>query len=438
MTTTHPIVQEALKKTKKFKSLLMDGLEAEKKFDYVTAQGLYADMMDVLNEMEQIVGSNGSLFRDPVMLRTQIIHFLSYFGARIRNLQYAAKEEAKKNLLSPLEQLSADVQVEVENQIRNFYNSLQQTGLGSSQTKSVGSRRLHSNLLSFNDVEGNKHIIDQLKTFRYAPSKQSLVLYGPPGSGKTLFAQAFAQFLGLDFEEVNVSQLLGALQGVSEKNVSALIENVDADPTKLVLLDEAESMIQSRSIEGGVASAKSIVQTFLPLLERMNDPQRLIFATNYYSTIDAAIKRRLSPIFVGYPNKGPEATAVFIGILNKYQHNVDLRAVTDAFRKINYWLSPATMTTIIENAIRRKYIDLENKLYTCNTSGYRGGKISAPESNVCVIDKSGTTKFATIEANKELIYPDPIVTKEILDSLLHTPPSVSDEEYETFKKLDLD
>ncbi|KKF01686.1 GNAT family N-acetyltransferase [Mycolicibacterium obuense] len=127
---------------------------------------------------------------------------------------------------------------------------------------------------------------------RYGVSPpKAVILFGPPGTGKTSFAKAVAGRLGWPFVEIFPSRL--AAPGVA---MPAALRDVFADLTDLdaavVFIDEVEEIAGSRS---GVPSDPShgVTNELLKLIPafRQNDERLLICATNSVSSLDSAFLR---------------------------------------------------------------------------------------------------------------------------------------------------
>lgn len=135
---------------------------------------------------------------------------------------------------------------------------------------------------------------------------KGLLIFGPPGSGKTMLAQAIASEVGLPFFSIKCSDLVAKWFGESEKRISALFSKIRKVGNAIVFLDEAESIACRR---GGNST---VMNRLVPeLLAQMDGLQKLdghivfIFATNRPYDLDPAFLRfgRLSTLcYVPLPN----------------------------------------------------------------------------------------------------------------------------------------
>ncbi|SOB74726.1 AAA+-type ATPase, SpoVK/Ycf46/Vps4 family [Marinobacter sp. LV10R510-11A] len=113
-------------------------------------------------------------------------------------------------------------------------------------------------------------------------------LYGPPGAGKTAYAQELAKRLEKPFMLQSGSDLLDKFIGETEKNIAAMFDKAERTGAVL-LLDEADTFLYSR----GMAQSSwevSAVNEFMIRLERFEGV--LLATTNRFDSLDKAILRR--------------------------------------------------------------------------------------------------------------------------------------------------
>jgi SpoVK/Ycf46/Vps4 family AAA+-type ATPase len=128
------------------------------------------------------------------------------------------------------------------------------------------------------------------------PTGLSLVFNfaGPPGTGKTICAEAIANALGRRLLVVRYAELESMWMGETPKNVSAVFRLARQEQAVL-LFDEADAIASRRStsLEGGFQrEGNTIVSVLLQELERFSGV--VIFATNLAANFDAAFERRIS------------------------------------------------------------------------------------------------------------------------------------------------
>lgn len=120
-----------------------------------------------------------------------------------------------------------------------------------------------------------------------------MLLYGPPGCGKTFFARAIAGECGAAFFHVGIHDILNMYVGNSERNIHRLFETARAHRPAIVFIDELDALCKRRDQLRHSAMATT-VNTFLAELDGLGaDNERLLVlgATNVPWDIDPAFKR---------------------------------------------------------------------------------------------------------------------------------------------------
>jgi SpoVK/Ycf46/Vps4 family AAA+-type ATPase len=120
-----------------------------------------------------------------------------------------------------------------------------------------------------------------------------LLLYGPPGCGKTFVARAAAGELGARFLAVGIHDILDKFWGESEKAVHALFEHAREKSPTVLFFDEFDALGASRA-RGDSTFYKSIVDQLLQEMDGVGRKNRdvLVFAaTNAPWSVDAAFRR---------------------------------------------------------------------------------------------------------------------------------------------------
>lgn len=126
--------------------------------------------------------------------------------------------------------------------------------------------------------------------------KRKVLIYGPPGCGKTLSAEYLAWRTGLPLVKVRLDALISSYFGESAANLRSVFESTSH--TQCVLfLDECDFIAKSRTTGNDVGEVSRLVNTLLTLLEEYKAPGLLIAATNLTSTLDKAIFRRFDEVF---------------------------------------------------------------------------------------------------------------------------------------------
>jgi transitional endoplasmic reticulum ATPase len=137
------------------------------------------------------------------------------------------------------------------------------------------------------------------------PMSNGMLLYGPPGCGKTFIAQKFAEEVGYNFVMIKPSDLKSKWVNATEENIGNLFKEAEKNSPTIIFIDELDAIAPSREgdLHQGTASAVNEV-----LAQMTNCGERGIFvigATNRPEKIDTAILRagRLDKlIYLGPPD----------------------------------------------------------------------------------------------------------------------------------------
>ncbi|HEY2353678.1 MAG TPA: AAA family ATPase [Gaiellaceae bacterium] len=156
------------------------------------------------------------------------------------------------------------------------------------------------------DVGGMEHVKRRLRTAFLGPLENpalrrmygmslrgGLLLYGPPGCGKTFIARATAGELGARFIGVGLHDILDMWLGESEKNLHELFESARKAAPCVLFFDEADALGRKRS-QMTHSAGRSVVVQFLAELDSFgseNDGVFVLAATNHPWDIDPALRR---------------------------------------------------------------------------------------------------------------------------------------------------
>jgi len=214
------------------------------------------------------------------------------------------------------------------------------------------------------------------------PSSKGILLYGPPGCGKTMIAKAIASSMiegtvtQQAFVYVKGGELLSKWVGEAENRIKNMFDSarktyVKTKKRPIIFIDEAEALLPPRGSRTSSDVDTTIVPTFLSEMDGFegNNPF-VILATNYRERIDEAIQRpgRIDlKIYVGRPSQD-DCVDIFKIHLKKTKvlGNMDILAKDAAsylfsVDKLQEEISGALIESIvnlgIENAIVRKIND---------------------------------------------------------------------------------
>lgn len=133
-----------------------------------------------------------------------------------------------------------------------------------------------------------------------------MLLYGPPGCGKTFFAKHFAEEVGFNFMCVTPATLKSRYVNATQENIAKMFKEAEEKAPTIIFIDEMNELVPNRESDVHEMS-RSAVNEMLAQMDRTGERGIFIIgATNYPHTIDPAILRagRLDKkYFIGAPDK---------------------------------------------------------------------------------------------------------------------------------------
>ncbi|KAH9536041.1 hypothetical protein CY35_17G085000 [Sphagnum magellanicum] len=146
-----------------------------------------------------------------------------------------------------------------------------------------------------------------------APGR-GLLLFGPPGTGKTMIGKAIAGEAKATFFSISASSLTSKWIGEGEKLVRALFGVASCRQPAVIFIDEIDSLLSQRKAEGEHESSRRIKTQFLIEMEGCGSGTEqilLIGATNRPQELDEAVRRRLSKrLYIPLPSSAARAWIV--------------------------------------------------------------------------------------------------------------------------------
>ena len=121
---------------------------------------------------------------------------------------------------------------------------------------------------------------------------RGVLLYGPPGSGKTLIGRAVANETGANFYIINGPEIMSKMAGESESNLRKMFQQAEENAPSIIFMDEIDSIAPKREKTNGEVE-KRIVSQLLTLMDGINSRAQVIViaCTNRPNSIDPALRR---------------------------------------------------------------------------------------------------------------------------------------------------
>lgn len=118
-----------------------------------------------------------------------------------------------------------------------------------------------------------------------------MLLYGPPGCGKTFFAKRFAEEVGFNFMLIKPSTLKSRYVNATQENIANMFKDAEENAPTIIFIDEMNELVPNRDSDVH-EMARSAVNEMLAQMDRTGERGIFIIgATNYPDMIDPAILR---------------------------------------------------------------------------------------------------------------------------------------------------
>jgi SpoVK/Ycf46/Vps4 family AAA+-type ATPase len=236
--------------------------------------------------------------------------------------------------------------------------------------------------ISFNDIGGLEDVVSDLRESVILPlvypelftqygsllaAPKGVLLYGPPGCGKTMLAKALAKESGSNFISIRMSTIMDKWFGESNKLIDALFSLANKLQPCIIFIDEIDSFLRERSSTDHEVTA-TLKAEFMTLWDGLVSSGRILIlgATNRPGDIDSAFLRRMPKRFnIGLPNDEQRKK-----ILNKLLSDVDVECDVDELVIATQGMSGSDLKELSRNAavnstreyIRKHLINTEGKL----------------------------------------------------------------------------
>ncbi|OMJ07164.1 Protein MSP1 [Smittium culicis] len=249
-----------------------------------------------------------------------------------------------KYVLGKLDPESADKN-DVKNNSKHILNRLNLKNIKLNQYEKIIMNEviIPENInVSFKDIGGLDDVVNDLKESIIYPilhpklfhsengllgSPKGILLYGPPGCGKTMLAKALAKESGARFINLQFSTLMDKWFGESNKLVRATFTLAEKLQPAIIFIDEIDSFMRTRqsSDHEALSTMKAEFMSLWDGLKTTNQLNSIIVigATNRPNDIDLAIMRRMPKRFLLKPPGHSQRVEIFKLILSSFRLEPD-------------------------------------------------------------------------------------------------------------------
>jgi transitional endoplasmic reticulum ATPase len=222
--------------------------------------------------------------------------------------------------------------------------------------------------IAFKDVGGMEVVKDEIQMKIIHPLTHAelykaygkaigggILMFGPPGCGKTHLARATAGEIAAGFISVGINDVLDLWLGNSERNLHQLFEQARRNKPCVLFFDEVDALAASRA-DMRTSGGRHLINQFLSEMDGIqasNDGVLILAATNAPWHVDPAFRRpgRFDRIlFVPPPDAPARASILRVMLKGKPQENIDV----DHVAKKTEGFSGADLKAVVDQAIEAK------------------------------------------------------------------------------------
>lgn len=194
----------------------------------------------------------------------------------------------------------------------------------------------------------------------------SLLLYGPPGCGKTTVAQLISSVTKLPLVTARLDGLVSSLLGSTAKNIRKVFDFASRREC-ILFLDEFDVIAKLRDDKNELGELKRVVNSLIQNIDSFSSNSIIIAATNHHELLDPAIWRRFSTVItLEKPKKEEIKQLLYSLLINKKNNFLDnakkLESIIEAFDG----LSHSDVKTILFSALKTVILSNRDTLTNCD------------------------------------------------------------------------
>lgn len=218
-------------------------------------------------------------------------------------------------------------------------------------------------------LQMKRDVIDVLqnpeKSRKYGLSiPNGMLLYGPPGCGKTFFAKHFAEELGFNFMAVTPGTLKSRYVNATEENIAKMFKEAEEKAPTIIFIDEISGLFPKRDSNDVHEMSRNATEAMLAEMDRTGEKSVFVMcATNHPELIDEALLRtgRLDKKFFLPPPDFEARKAMFEMYLKPYPEVLDFGLDYEKMAQLTDNFVSSDINVIVQDAKRMAY-EVDSKI----------------------------------------------------------------------------
>ncbi len=290
-------------------------------------------------------------------------NFKKYFG-----LELYKKNELQDAYVLLGEVFEKDKDISVEKALADIRSKISPEGAIEADRAGAPASQSDSHRITFSDIAGMENVKDAIRTDIIYPYQHpevykqyghraggGILLYGPPGCGKTYIAKATAGEIKANFYSIQIHEILSRWIGESEQMMHQFFDTARQNNPTVLFFDEVDAIGMSR--EKMNPNLRSLVNQFLLELDGVdsnNDGVLVVGATNLPWEVDSALRRpgRFDKIiFVPPPDRIARARIFELNLADKPKEEISYERL--AGKTVRF--SSADIARICDEAAERGF-----------------------------------------------------------------------------------
>ena len=238
-------------------------------------------------------------------------------------------------------------ELKCEYELTNKKNKIQKDIINKQTIESEKDIIKSNSRVTFDDVIGLddvKELINQMVVypFKYKEiykafnrdSGGGILLYGAPGTGKTMIAKAIANEIDAEFYSIKCSDIASKWYGESARNIKELFDKARSHERSIIFFDEFDSLGSNRD-NGNYNTVNMVVSELLSQIDGFESKKNtvlLIASTNKPWNIDSALLRSgrfNKKIYIGLPNKTSRINLLIHELKDSPLSKVDFESISE-------------------------------------------------------------------------------------------------------------